>query len=166
MGFAQGVSGINAAANNLDVIGNNIANSSTVGFKSGGVQFADVYAGSKVGLGTSVASVTQNFNQGSVQTSSRALDVAIVDGSGFFRVSSPGGEVAYTRNGQFDRDKDGFIVNAGGMRLTGYQVGANGAVAGGMPGPLQIPTTEMAPKPTSNINAASSTSTPAPRCRR
>ena len=154
MGFAQGVSGISAAANNLDVIGNNIANSNTVGFKSGGVQFADVYAGSKIGLGTSVASVTQNFNQGSVQTSSRALDIAIVDGSGFFRLASPGGEVAYTRNGQFDRDKDGYIVNAQGMRLTGYQVGANGAVAGGMPGPLQIPTTEMAPQATGNINAA------------
>ncbi|WBY00593.1 flagellar hook protein FlgE [Ramlibacter tataouinensis] len=154
MGFAQGVSGINAAANNLDVIGNNIANSSTVGFKAGGVQFADVYAGSKVGLGTSVASVTQNFNQGSVQTSSRALDIAIVDGSGFFRLTSPGGEVAYSRNGQFDRDKDGYIVNAAGMRLTGYPVGANGAVAGGMPGPLMIPTTEMPPKPTGNISAA------------
>ena len=59
MGFAQGVSGLNAASNNLDVIGNNIANSGTIGFKSGGVQFADVYAGSRFGLGTQVAGVSQ-----------------------------------------------------------------------------------------------------------
>jgi flagellar hook protein FlgE len=153
MGFAQGVSGINAAASNLDVIGNNIANSGTIGFKSGGVQFSDVYAGSKIGLGTSVTAVTQNFNQGSVQTSSRALDIAIVDGTGFFRLASPGGEVAYTRNGQFDKDKDGYIVTAQGMRLTGYQVGANGQLAGGMPAALQLPNGEMSPKPTGQIRA-------------
>jgi flagellar hook protein FlgE len=153
MGFAQGVSGLNAAASNLDVIGNNIANSSTAGFKSGGVVFADVYAGSKIGLGTTVAGVTQNFNQGSVQTSSRDLDLAIVDGSGFFRLSSPGGEVAYTRNGQFNKDKDGYIVNAQGMRLTGYQVGANGTLAGGMPTALQMPSNEMMPKASTAITA-------------
>lgn len=153
MGFAQGVSGINAAASNLDVIGNNIANSGTVGFKSGSVQFADVYAGSRIGLGTSVSSVSQNFNQGSIQTSSRALDIAIVDGDGFFRLASPGGEVAYTRNGQFNKDKDGYIVNSEGLRLTGYQVGANGALAGGMPGPLQLPNAEMPPRATTSITA-------------
>jgi flagellar hook protein FlgE len=153
MGFAQGVSGINAAASNLDVIGNNIANSGTIGFKAGAVQFADVYAGSKIGLGTSVSAVTQNFNQGSVATSSRDLDLAIVGGNGFFRLSSAGGEVAYTRNGQFNKDKDGYIVTSEGMRLTGYQVGANGALAGGMPAALQLPNTEMTPKATSNITA-------------
>lgn len=154
MGFAQGVSGINAAASNLDVIGNNIANSNTVGFKAGSVQFADVYAGSKVGLGTSVSAVTQDFNQGSVQTTSRDLDLAITDGNGFFRLASANGEIAYTRNGQFNQDKDGYIVNSQGLRLTGYQVGANGQIAGGMPGPLQLPTTEMTPKATSGINAS------------
>jgi flagellar hook protein FlgE len=153
MGFAQGVSGLNAAASNLDVIGNNIANSSTSGFKSGGVLFSDVYAGSKIGLGTAVAGISQNFNQGSVQTSSRDLDVAIVDGTGFFRMASAGGEVAYTRNGQFNKDKDGYIVNAAGMRLTGYQVGANGNLAGGMPTALQIPGNEMTPRASTAITA-------------
>ena len=153
MGFAQGVSGINAAASNLDVIGNNIANSNTVGFKAGGVEFADVYAGSQVGLGTTVSAVTQNFTQGSVQTTSRNLDVAIVDGSGFFRLASPSGEIAYTRNGQFNKDKNGFIVTAEGMQLTGYQVGANGQLAGGSPAPLQLPTTEMTPQATANVAA-------------
>ncbi len=153
MGFAQGVSGLNASASNLDVIGNNIANSGTVGFKSGSVLFSDVYAGSRVGLGTQVAGVSQNFTSGAVQTSSRALDVAIVNGDGFFRLASPGGEIAYSRNGQFNMDKNGYIVNAAGLQLTGYKVGANGAVAGGSPAALQLPTTAMAPNATQNIAA-------------
>lgn len=153
MGFAQGVSGLNASASNLDVIGNNIANSGTIGFKSGTAQFSDVYAGSRAGLGTQLAGVSQNFTSGPVQTSSRALDVAIVNGDGFFRLASPGGEVAYSRNGQFNMDKDGFIVNSAGLQLTGYPVGANGSVAGGSPAPLQLPTTAMQPNSTQNIAA-------------
>jgi flagellar hook protein FlgE len=151
MGFAQGVSGLNASASNLDVIGNNIANSGTVGFKSGNTLFSDVYAGSRVGLGTRVAAVVQNFSAGAVQSSTRGLDVAIVNGDGFFRLASPSGEVMYSRNGQFDQDADGFIVNAGGLRLTGYQLSANGTVAGGTPGPLQLPTGAMAPNATQSI---------------
>lgn len=153
MGFAQGVSGLNAAAGNLDVIGNNIANSGTIGFKSGSVQFSDVYAGSRVGLGTQVAGVSQNFTAGAVQTSSRALDVAITNGDGFFRLASPGGEIAYSRNGQFDMDKNGYIVNAAGLRLTGYPVGANGKVGGGSPVALQMPTASMPPNATQGITA-------------
>lgn len=153
MGFAQGVSGLNAAASNLDVIGNNIANSGTIGFKSGSVQFSDVYAGSRAGLGTQVSGVFQNFSSGAVQSSTRALDVAIVDGEGFFRLASPGGEIAYSRNGQFDVDKEGYIVNASGLRLTGYQVAANGTVAGGSPTALQLPTGAMPPAATQGITA-------------
>ena len=153
MGFAQGVSGLNASASNLDVIGNNIANSGTIGFKSGSVQFSDVYAGSRVGLGAEVAGVSQNFSAGAVQTSSRALDVAITNGDGLFRLASPGGEIAYSRNGQFNMDKSGFIVNSGGYQLTGYPIGSNGAVAGGSPAPLQLPTSAMAPKPTEKVTA-------------
>ncbi|MDB5844789.1 MAG: flgE [Polaromonas sp.] len=153
MGFAQGVSGLNASASNLDVIGNNIANSGTIGFKSGSVQFSDVYAGSRVGLGSEVAGVSQNFSSGAVQTSSRALDVAITNGDGLFRLASPGGEIAYSRNGQFNMDKNGFIVNSGGYQLTGYPVGANGATAGASPTPLQLPTAAMAPKSTEKVAA-------------
>jgi len=153
MGFSQGVSGLNASAANLDVIGNNIANSGTIGFKSGNVQFSDVYAGSKTGLGAAVSGVAQNFNAGAVQTSTRALDVAIVDGEGFFRMASPGGEISYGRNGQFDLDKDGYVVNASGLRLTGYQVAANGTVAGGSPTALQLPTGAMPPSATQKIAA-------------
>jgi flagellar hook protein FlgE len=153
MGFAQGVSGLNAAAGNLDVIGNNIANSGTVGFKSASAQFADVYAGSRIGLGTQVSSVLQSFSSGAVQSSSRALDVAIVNGSGFFRLVSPGGEVAYSRNGQFNMDKNGAIVNAAGLQLSGYAVGANGTVSGGSPSPIFLPTTAMPPQATGKVAA-------------
>lgn len=153
MGFAQGVSGLNAAASNLDVIGNNIANSGTVGFKSGSVQFSDIYAGSRVGIGTQVAGVLQNFAAGAVQSSTRALDVAIVNGDGFFRLASPSGAVAYTRNGQFNMDKNGYIVNSSGMQLTGYPVGANGVVAGGDPVALQLPATALEPAATQGITA-------------
>ena len=153
MGFSQGVSGLNASAANLDVIGNNIANSGTIGFKSGNVRFSDVYAGSKTGLGAAVSGVAQNFNAGAVQTSTRTLDVAIVDGEGFFRMASPGGEISYGRNGQFDLDKDGFVVNASGLRLTGYQVAANGTVAGGSPTALQLPTGAMPPGATQAITS-------------
>lgn len=153
MGFQQGVSGLNASSSNLDVIGNNVANSGTVGFKAGSVLFADVYAGSRVGLGTQVAGVSQNFTQGAVQTSTRALDVAITNGDGFFRLASPSGEVSYSRNGQFNIDKDNYVVNSGGLRVTGYQVGANGSIAGGTPAALQLPATAMTPNATTKINA-------------
>ena len=71
MGFSQAVSGLNAASSNLDVIGNNISNSATAGFKSSTVAFADMFAGSKVGLGTKVAAVVQDFGDGTTTTTSR-----------------------------------------------------------------------------------------------
>jgi flagellar hook protein FlgE len=153
MGFAQGVSGLTAAASNLDVIGNNISNSGTIGFKSGAAQFSDVYAGSAVGLGTEVTNISQNFNAGSIQTSSKPLDMAIVGGDGFFRTTSASGEISFTRNGQFNADKEGFIVNAGGSRLTGFAVDATGGISGGAPKALVIPTASIAPNPTSKVAA-------------
>lgn len=90
MSFQQGLSGLNAASKNLDVIGNNVANANTVGFKQSQAQFADVFAnslsgGSSVqsGIGVKVAAIAQQFNQGSITASSNPLDVAI-NGGGFF----------------------------------------------------------------------------------
>ena len=153
MAFSQGISGLGVAAANLDVIGNNIANSGTVGFKSAAATFQDVYAGSRVGLGASVSGVSQNFTQGTTQSSSRPLDVAILNGEGFFRMASASGEIMYSRNGQFTKDKDGYITNAQGLRLTGYGVNASGGISGGTPTALQIPTAAMTPNATSNIKA-------------
>ena len=152
MSFSQGLSGLTASASNLDVIGNNIANSGTIGFKSGTVQFADVFTGTQIGLGAKVSAVSQNFNAGAVQTSARVLDVAIVEGDGFFRMKSPGGEIAYSRNGQFNKDKDGFIVNASGLQLTGHKVDAAGVVGVGLEA-LQLPSAAMVPKATGEIAA-------------
>ena len=153
MSFSQGISGLNVAAANLDVIGNNIANSGTIGFKSAAATFQDVYAGSRIGLGAAVSGVVQNFTQGSVQTSTRPLDVAILNGDGFFRLASASGEVMYSRNGQFTRDKDGYIVNASGLRLTGFGVSANGTINGGTPTALQVQTSSMNPNATTRIEA-------------
>ena len=90
MGFEQGLSGLNAASKSLDVIGNNVANSSTVGFKESQAQFADVYAssmagssGGQAGIGVRVATVAQQFTQGNITTTNNSLDMAI-SGSGFF----------------------------------------------------------------------------------
>lgn len=140
MGFSQALSGINSAASNLDVLGNNIANSQTVGFKSSTVQFADVYANSKVGLGSRVAAIRQNFGAGNLETTNRSLDFAI-SGEGFFRFSQDG-QIVYSRNGQLSMTPDGYLVNAQGARLMGQD------------GVLQIPAGSMAASPTGEIKAA------------
>jgi flagellar hook protein FlgE len=156
MSFQQGLSGLNGAAKSLDVIGNNIANASTVGFKGAQAQFADVYAsslngagGMTAGIGTKVAAIAQQFTQGNIESSNNSLDVAI-NGQGFFRTVSSG-MTQYTRNGQFSLDKDGFMVNAQGAKLTGYGVNVNGGVLAGAPTPLQISTTDLKPVPTSKV---------------
>ena len=155
MGFQQGLAGLNAAARNLDVIGNNVANSGTVGFKSARAEFADVYATSVYGTGTSspgigvsVSDLAQQFTQGDLATSTNALDIAI-NGGGFYRLSN-NGAISYSRNGQFKLDKDGFIVNAQSMRLTGYPAGANGAINAGVPQELRLDTSDIPPSATTS----------------
>jgi len=158
MGFQNGLSGLNAAARNLDVIGNNVANSSTVGAKTSRAEFADVYANAlsgsgngAVGIGVAVSSIAQQFTQGDISTTQNPLDMAI-NGRGFFRTSL-NGAVQYTRNGQFRMDKDGFIVNAQGANLTGYSADTDGKILGGAPNPLQISQADISPKSTSTTSA-------------
>ena len=165
MAFSQAVSGLNAAATNLDVIGNNIANSATYGFKSGTASFADMFAGSKVGLGVKVAGITKDFTDGTTTNTGRGLDVAISQ-NGFFRLVDSNGSVFYSRNGQFKLDENRNLVNMQGLQLTGYpatgtpptiQQGAN-------PTNISIPNTLMAAKTTTTasmqINLNSSDSLP------
>jgi len=151
-GFQTGLSGLNASAKNLDVIGNNVANSGTVGFKSAQAQFADMFAASlsgagasQIGIGTRLATVAQQFTQGNITSTSNPLDVAI-KGNGFF-VLSNNGAVTYTRNGQFQLDKSGNIVTSSGLNLQGYQVNANGEVTGAM-GNLTVSTATQPPQMT------------------
>ncbi|MDR1889900.1 MAG: flagellar hook protein FlgE [Zoogloeaceae bacterium] len=128
MAFQQGLSGLNVYSRALDVISNNIANASTVGFKGSDAHFADVYAGAlngasskQIGIGVSLMAVQQNFGQGNTSITGNALDMAI-NGNGFFRLQkSPEDQTGYySRNGQFHVDKDGYIVNSNGCFLTGY----------------------------------------------
>jgi len=143
MSFQQGLSGLFAASSNLDVIGNNVANANTVGFKGGNAVFADVYANSLAGggqtspgIGVSVSGIQQSFVQGNVSATSNPLDIAI-NGNGFFRMDT-NGTVNYSRNGQFHLDKDGYIVNATGSKVTGYGVDTTGNILISNAGPLQI----------------------------
>lgn len=129
MGFSQALSGLSAATSNLDVIGNNVANSQTVGFKSSSTLFADVYANSRIGLGVQASGVVQNFSRGNLETTGRNLDLAIT-GDGFFKLQQ-GGQVVYSRNGQLTLTTDGYLQNAQGGRLM-----AGNAV-------VQVPATAM-----------------------
>ena len=158
MGYQQGLSGLSGASNALDVIGNNIANANTVGFKSSTAQFADMYANSvatstntQIGIGTRLNSVEQNFGQGGITTTNSSLDVAI-NGNGFFQMSN-NGVTTYSRDGTFQRDKNGFIVDSQGRNLMGYAANTGGVINTAQTVPLQAPTTNLAPTATTKISA-------------
>ena len=169
MSFSQAVSGLGAASSNLDVIGNNIANSATAGFKSSTIAFADMFAGSNVGLGTKVAAVIQNLNDGATTTTSRGLDVAL-SGNGFFRMTDTSGAVYYSRNGQLTLDENRNLVNTQGLKVTGYPVSGTPPTVqtGANPVALSIPTTQMSARATTtgslvaNLNSTSAIPTVTP----
>ena len=144
MGFSQGLSGLSAAAKALDVVGNNIANSQTIGFKAGSVSFSDIFAGS-TGMGVQVGGVSQNFGQGGPAVGGSALDM-MINGRGFFRMTDDAGSVFYGRNGEFTENENGAIINkVNGMFLTGYQA-INGVInPGSQVGPIRILKDDMPP---------------------
>ena len=156
MSFQQGLSGLNAAAKNLDVIGNNVANANTAGFKQGVASFGDAYAawfgggaGSQIGIGTQLTRVSQQFSQGSISSSSSPLDVAI-NGQGFYRMNN-NGAISYARDGSFSLDKNGYIVGTSGQNLTGYQA-VNGAIVPGVLTNLQLSSADLLAKATSTAS--------------
>src|SRR5690606_31412581 len=158
MGFQHGLSGLSAAARNLDVIGHNVANANTVGAKVSRAEFGDVIANTVYGigapfggLGVQVERVAQQFSQGDLASTANPLDLAI-NGSGFFRLSD-GGTITYSRNGQFNPDKDGYIVNSAGSRLTGYPADANGVIQPGVPAELRMVTGDIPPRATGAVEA-------------
>lgn len=158
MGYQQGLSGLSASSNDLDVIGNNIANANTVGFKQSTAQFADLYANTiatsvndQIGIGTQLSGVQQDFKQGTFNTTGQALNVAI-NGTGFYQMSNNGAQT-YSRNGVFQLDKNGFITNSEGLQLMGYAANANGVINSAQTVPIQVPTTNIAPIATQNITA-------------
>jgi flagellar hook protein FlgE len=156
MSFQQGLSGLNAASKQLEVIGNNVSNANTIGFKQSRAEFADAFANSltggsgvQIGIGTKLANVATQFTQGNISTTNNPLDIAI-NGGGFFRMSD-NGTISFARNGQFQLDKLGNIVNATGKRLTGYAANAAGVLATGRPADLNINTTDLQPSTTKEV---------------
>ncbi len=159
MSFNIGLSALNAAQQEINVTGNNIANASTTGFKSSRTNFGDVYAASVLGGGSaqqgggvSLQSISQNFSQGNINFTNNTLDMAI-NGEGFFVLSGESG-TSYTRAGAFGTDKDGYIVNTLGERLQGFAATDTGQPSGG--GPLTnlvIETGEIAPRATTEVES-------------
>ncbi|MFK8047117.1 MAG: flagellar hook protein FlgE [Halioglobus sp.] len=156
MSFDTAVSGINAATADLGVIGNNIANSSTTGFKTSRAEFADVYAtsllgagGNAIGQGVNLAGVTQEFTQGNISFTNNALDLAI-NGNGFFLLSDNGAAL-YSRAGNFQVDREGFIVSTQGQRLQAFEVSTTGLI-NGQPDDLQLDTSLIDPSPTTQLS--------------
>ncbi len=155
MSFQQGVSGLTVAGRNLEVIGNNVANASTVGAKSSRAEFADIYArnvgsGGAVGLGASLSTVTQQFSQGTLTATANPLDVAI-NGDGFFQLQDLNGSMQYGRNGQFRVDRDGYVTNAQNLRLVAIPATYADGQIPGRAQPLQLPTQGVPPRVTSHV---------------
>lgn len=152
MSFQTGLSGLNASSRSLDVIGNNIANANTTGMKSSRTEFGDLVASSLgaaggsvgPGIGVAVEAIAQQFTQGNINTTGNSLDVAI-NGGGFFQLTQPDNSTAYTRDGSFKLDKDGYIVTNNGGNLMGYPTDITGKATSVIPQKLQLPTTAPIP---------------------
>ncbi len=155
MSFDTAVSGIKAASTNLGIIGNNIANAGTTGFKSSRGDFTDVFASSLLGVahnaigkGVAVNGVNQSFSQGNITFTDNVLDMAI-NGSGFFVLNDSGTNV-YSRAGNFQVDRSGHVVNSAGQQLMTFNTTETGTPTGGM-SPLEIDTSLIQPAATNEV---------------
>ena len=160
------LTGLQAAETSIDVVGNNVANSNTIGFKESNVLFATQFLQTQsigsapsatrggtnprqIGLGTKVAAVNPDFTQGTVEISANPLDVAI-QGDGFLMVQGAQGERLYTRNGQLQTNANNEIVTVTGNRVLGYRVDDQFNVVQTLV-PLAIPLgAEIVAQPTEN----------------
>lgn len=147
----SGVSGLNSNGQAMTVIGNNLANTNTVGFKGSRTVFADLLSSSingsggvsQVGRGVGMSTVDQIFSQGTFESTESGLDVAI-EGEGFFVLKQPGDETAYySRAGAFRFDQDGFLINPEGLRVQGKQFNPDGTLAAGDATDIVIPGTGL-----------------------
>lgn len=134
-GLYTAATGMNSMQHQIDVTSNNIANVNTTGFKQDRAEFQDLMyeslnytagrttqttinpTGIDVGLGVRVSGVQKNFTEGDLKLTSNTLDLAI-QGKGFFQITLPSGETAYTRNGAFKLNNEGTIVNSSGYPLS------------------------------------------------
>jgi flagellar hook protein FlgE len=153
MSFNIALTGLNAANQDLNVTANNLANVSSTGFKGSRAQFGDLFASTQrgvsataVGNGVSVTEVAQQFTQGNIETTGNNLDIAI-SGNGFFTMSD-GGALSYTRDGEFQLDQNGNVINAQGLNLQVYPPLATGGFNTGGLQNLSLTTNESAPNAT------------------
>ena len=130
----SGISGLNASSAAMSVIGDNIANVSTTGFKSSSMSFSSMFSQSlgeatanTAGSGVQVAAIMQNWTSGSFENTGNGTDLAI-SGKGLFVVTNDNGEQFYTRAGNFTFNSDGDLVNPDGLTVQGYQINENGGL--------------------------------------
>lgn len=160
MSFSTAISGVNAATSDLNVISNNIANASTTGFKASSAEFAEIFASSLLGSGAAatgqgvvLAEIRTDFSQGNIEFTSNALDLAI-SGNGFFVIEGDDGGREFTRAGGFRVDREGFLVNAQGQRLQGFQATPSGEITGAIDD-LFIDTTLIEPAASTEVTLTS-----------
>ena len=148
MSFNTALSGIQAASSDLGIIGNNIANSATTGFKSSRAEFADVFT--SLGQGVRLQTAAQQFSQGNIAFTENPLDLAI-SGKGFFQLESSGNTV-YSRSGNFKLDASGNVVNNEGFSLLARQADSNGTITGAV-APLQLSNAYVNANPTAGLSS-------------
>ena len=155
MSFRVAISGLKAAQSDLNVIANNVANAATSGFKKSRAEFVDVFAVSDLGAGSNtpgsgvrLSSISQQFVQGNITFTDNSLDMAI-SGRGFFILDDNGTRV-YSRAGAFGIDRDGFISNAEGKRLTAFGADSSGNITGAA-NPIQVNTSNISPQATTSM---------------
>jgi len=155
----SGVSGLNSDSQAMSVIGNNLANTGTTGFKGASTVFSDLLSStiygsgglSQVGRGVNVSKVKNDFSQGTFQSTNSGTDVAI-EGSGFFILKKVGDLTNYySRAGSFNFDADGYLVNPEGLRVQGQQYDTSGNLIPGDPSDIKVNT--------QNLQAANTTTT-------
>lgn len=168
MSFNIALTGLNAANEDLSVTSNNLANVATVGFKGSRTEFADLFASTQQGAiatgnGVAVSEIAQQFTQGNIQTTGNTLDMAI-SGDGFFVVSK-NGALNYTRDGEFQLNSSGEVVNSQGLALQAYPPLANGGFNTGGLANISLNTNLSQPQATStasiNANLSASATPPA-----
>jgi len=176
--FYASLSGLSTNANSLSVIGNNLANLNTIGFKGSSSTFQDMFNAAalgngtsgngnpiQIGLGSQLASINQNFGQGSFQSTSNTTDMGL-SGTGFFMLQTPAGGRVYTRAGNFSLDHSGNLIDPSGNNVLGWNASAAGAITtSGALAPIKINLgASSQPVPTStismttNLNAAAAVS--------
>lgn len=144
--FSVALSGLNAQAEALNIVSNNLANLNTTGFKNSSASFHEIVtqtisSSSPNGAGVSAPSSVRNFSQGSVQITSGAFDTAI-EGNGFFMLQNASGQSLFTRDGKFRLDASGNLVTQSGAYVLGWNM-TNGAAPTGAVGKITIPQTPV-----------------------